>query len=65
MFANGVDKSRNFGKYLAWIAGEQKCSFLDAGEVIQPHPNDGIHFDDVAHKKIWLAISVPISELLK
>lgn len=64
MFAGGVEKSRNFGKYYARIAQEYKCEFLDAGEVIQSHPNDGIHLGDTEHRKLGSAISVVVSQIL-
>lgn len=63
MFATGVEKSKKFGQYYAKIANEYCCAFLDAGEVIQSHPNDGIHLDEGGHQKLGFVIAGKVREL--
>jgi lysophospholipase L1-like esterase len=60
MFANGAEKSKKFGHYFARIANEHGCAYLDAGEIIQSHPNDGIHLGEDAHQLLGLAIAEKI-----
>lgn len=63
MFTGGADKSRQLGARYREIAARNAVGFLDAGEVIESSPVDGIHFDADAHERLGAAVAAAVNAL--
>ncbi len=64
MFEGGQEKSRKLAGYYMDIAQRHGCGFIDIGSVAQTCDEDGIHFDEKAHKAIGAAVSKRVREML-
>lgn len=62
MFAGGAVKSRALAAEVAAAAGRAGVPFLDAGEVVQVSPIDGIHYDAAANAPLAEAFAKAIRE---
>jgi lysophospholipase L1-like esterase len=60
MFAGGAAKSRMLGTEIAAAARRAGVPFLDAGQVVQVSPIDGIHYDAEANPKLAQAFAAAI-----
>ncbi len=45
------------------LAEARGCGFLDAGEVIEVSPVDGIHYDEAAHRRLGEAVAEAVQAL--
>jgi lysophospholipase L1-like esterase len=45
------------------LAEARGCGFLDAGQVIEVSPVDGIHYDEAAHRKLGEAVAEAVRAL--
>ena len=59
---HSVYKSREIPRIYREIAKEHQCLFLEAGSVIAKLGNDGIHFDEGAHRSLGKVLAVMIKE---
>lgn len=59
-----ADKSQQFSKEFCAVAEEYGCAFLDAAEVAQPDPLDGIHLDAEGHKALAETLYQKIQQIL-
>jgi lysophospholipase L1-like esterase len=50
LFEGAIAKSPELPGHYAWQAGRSGCEFLDAGEIVNLSPLDGIHLDEEAHR---------------
>ena len=64
MLAGGYEKSIKFSYQYQKVAEQQGCAFLDAGQIIQSSPVDGVHFEAEEHQKLGTAVSVVVKDLL-
>jgi lysophospholipase L1-like esterase len=64
MFEGGVEKSRRLPLLYAGVAERRRAAFLDAGRTIASSEVDGIHFDEVEHRKLGEAIASELERLL-
>ena len=64
MFEDGARKSRQLAAYLETIAERHGAGFLDAGAVAEVDPVDGIHLDEVAHRKMGSAVADAVIGLM-
>lgn len=62
MFAGGAAKSRALAVEVAAAAGRAGVPFLDAGQVVQVSPIDGIHYDAAANAPLAEAIADAIRQ---
>lgn len=63
MFEGGLQKSRKLGAYYRQVAGEYRCAFLDAGQVIVSSDLDGVHFDADQHSLLGKAVAEKVKEI--
>ncbi|KXF82597.1 SGNH/GDSL hydrolase family protein [Enterovibrio coralii] len=59
-FRNGREKSLELSEHFSVVAQEEMCEFLDASEVCEASPIDGLHMDEEGHA----ALAEAIAELL-
>ncbi len=45
------------------LAESRGCGFLDAGSVIEVSPQDGIHYDEAAHRRLGEAVAEAVQAL--
>lgn len=64
MFAGGLEKSREFGRYYGFFAARNHFDFLDVGQVIQTSDLDGIHFEPAAHQTLGQAVAAKVRSIL-
>lgn len=57
IFIGGEEKSHQLAKHYQEICDEQKVPMLNAGDVIQSSPTDGIHLDATEHAKLGKAVA--------
>lgn len=57
IFAGAEEKSKKLSAYFGAIASKRGVGFVDAGEIIQVSPIDGVHYDADAHHALGLAIA--------
>ncbi len=57
MFPGGEAKSRQLATHYAEVAARNATGFLDAGLLIAPDPDEGIHIDAAAHEKLGRAVA--------
>lgn len=57
MFAGGAEKSRRLAGYFETIATRHGAGFLDAGQVAQVDPVDGIHLTSQGHAALGAAMA--------
>lgn len=63
MLAGGYEKSLRFSELYRNVAEQFGCAFLDAGEIIQSSPADGIHFDQPELEKLGLAVAAAVRQI--
>lgn len=63
IFAGATKKAESLVSLYASLAKEKKCHFLDISQAITPSSIDGMHFDEVAHKKLSQLINKKIKEI--
>ncbi len=52
IFAGGAAKSRQLAERYRQVAEAQGAAFIDAGEIIQVSPVDGVHFEADQHRRL-------------
>ena len=63
MFEDGYEKSRQWVPYYQAEAEYYGVHFLNAGDVIESSPVDGIHFDAEAHQALGKAIAEKVKSI--
>lgn len=58
-----VKKSQDLVGLYAQLVDEKSCHFLDLSREVIPSKIDGVHYDEVAHKKCAEMLSVKIMEI--
>ncbi len=64
MFLGGEAKSRQLATHYAEVAARNATGFLDAGSVIAPDPDEGIHIDAAAHEKLGPAVAEALAGIM-
>lgn len=64
MLAGGVEKSRLFPRAFRQIADERGCELLDAGELVQLDPVDGLHLTAADHRRLGEAVAEKVRAML-
>ncbi len=64
MFDGAVEKSRQLATHYQKVADDHQVHFLNAGEVIQSSPVDGIHFETEAHHALGTAVAQKVRTIL-
>lgn len=64
MFADGIEKSRQLAAQYHKVADAFGVPFLNAGDIIQSSPLDGIHFEAEAHRALGEAVAEQVKALL-
>jgi len=62
--ARSEEVSRGFAKTCAAEAERLQCAFLDASQIAQPDPADGIHLSEEGHVKLAQAMYEKVKELI-
>ncbi|WP_211826067.1 SGNH/GDSL hydrolase family protein [Kistimonas asteriae] len=52
-----ISQSESFGKHFRAVATQHHCLFLDAAEIVEPSPLDGVHLDEHALATLGVAIA--------
>lgn len=63
-YAGGRAKSLALRPLYEALARDRGCAFLDAGEVIEVSPQDGVHLEAGAHERLGRAVAQRVRELL-
>lgn len=63
MFYGGAAKSRALPALYAALARAYGAEFMDAGRVVTVSPIDGVHYEDVAHGNLAVAIAEKLAEM--
>jgi lysophospholipase L1-like esterase len=64
MFAEALEKSRQFSHYYRLAAAGRGVPFFDAGSAIVSSEKDGIHFDAGEHRKLAEALAGEVRRLI-
>ncbi len=64
MFLGGEAKSRQLATHYAEVAARNGTGFLDAGLIIAPDPDEGIHLEAVAHEKLGRAVAEVLAAMM-
>ncbi len=64
MLEGAVEKSRKLGYYYKLKAEELGVPFLDASEVVESSPLDGVHWEEDKHKSFADAVTNKVKEIL-
>ena len=51
-FEGGLEKSKRLGKLYKEVAEERNLYFLDAGQLFEADPEDGVHLSEEAHETL-------------
>jgi lysophospholipase L1-like esterase len=62
-FVGAAEKSRQFARYYADVAGKFGAHFLNAAEVMTSSPRDGIHFEAEGHAKLGAAVARDVAAI--
>lgn len=62
-FWGGAARSQALAPLMDDLARSRGVGFLDAGQVIEVSPVDGVHFDEAAHAKLGAAVAGAIAAL--
>jgi len=62
-FLGATARSRGLAERYRDLAAARGIGFLDAGEIIEVSPQDGIHFEPEAHATLGLAVAEAIARL--
>ncbi len=57
IFQGGRERSQGVGPHLRKICLTRHLPFLDAAEIVQTDPVDGVHLSEASHKKLGLEIA--------
>jgi lysophospholipase L1-like esterase len=49
LFEGAIEKSRRLGQHYAWISQRKGCQFINAAEIVDYDPTDGIHLGVAGH----------------
>jgi lysophospholipase L1-like esterase len=49
LFEGAIEKSRKLGQHYAWISQRKGCHFINAAEIVEYDPTDGIHLGVAGH----------------
>ncbi len=63
-FGTGVETSRQLARLYSLVARDAGCAFLDAGRHCAVSPDDGVHLDAAAHRRLGEAVAEAIRPLL-
>ena len=63
-FGDAEKVSRELAGYYMLVAQQNRCGFLDAGEIIVSSDLDGVHFDREEHHKLGKAVASKVREML-
>ena len=63
IFEGVIEKAKHLINLYEKTAKEKKCYFLDTSKVISPSSIDGLHFDEITHKKLAQIIYEKITEI--
>ena len=61
----GARRSRLFKSAYQALALEKGCYFLDAGEITQTDPADGLHITGESHRALGQAVAAAVLDILK
>jgi lysophospholipase L1-like esterase len=64
IFIGAEEKSRRLASVLGAFCEENKIRMLNAGDVVQTSPVDGIHWEPDEHRKLAAAIAAEVRNLL-
>jgi lysophospholipase L1-like esterase len=64
MFLGAEAKSRALADHFAEVAARDGAGFLDAGLLIGPDPDEGVHLDAAAHEKLGLAVAEALATMM-
>ena len=62
-FAGAPERARPLAGFLRMVAEDKGCAFLDAGQLIQTSPLDGVHFDAAAHQRLGRTVAEQVARL--
>ena len=57
LFQGAPEKLREFPRLFADVASNKGCHFLDAAQLVNPSPVDGVHLDEQGHALLARAIT--------
>ena len=63
-FDGAVEKSRHLAQHFQKIAEDTGVHFLNAGDVIESSPVDGIHLEVDAHRKFGMVVADKVRAIL-
>jgi hypothetical protein len=64
MFEGGVEKSKRLAPLYRAVAERRHASFLDAGTIVASSEIDGIHYDEIEHRKLGEVIAGELTRLV-
>lgn len=64
MLEGAIEKSKDMGFHYKSIAKEYKVPFLDASDIVESSPKDGIHWEESEHEKFATAVAKEITTIL-
>lgn len=64
MLEGAIEKSKNMGSAYEAIAKDYGVPFLNASEVVESSPTDGIHWEEEEHEKFAMAVAQKITQIL-
>jgi lysophospholipase L1-like esterase len=64
LFAGAVEKSKQLGRIYREVARQGGSHFLDAAEVAEVSPVDGVHLDEQGHAKLGRAVAGAVRAIL-
>ncbi|WP_407334194.1 SGNH/GDSL hydrolase family protein [Enterovibrio sp. 27052020O] len=62
-FINGREKSLQLASFFSAVAKEEGCHFLDAGQVCEASPIDGLHIDAQGHAELAALLSKTLLDI--
>jgi lysophospholipase L1-like esterase len=63
-FTGGAALSRALPPLYATLARTYACGYLDAGQIISVHPDEGVHYGAAAHRTLGLAVAGAVRALV-
>lgn len=63
VFEGAAEKAKYLIDLYAAVSKEKRCHFLDISKTVFPSSLDGLHFDEVAHKKIAQMVSEKVIDI--
>ena len=64
LFAGGMEKSRELAPHYRAFAQQLGCHFLDAGEIVESSPIDGVHWPADEHIRFGTAVANLVGAIL-